>query len=275
MKKRLCSILSIFSAALLSALLYFPVYAAGDQPRLTDEAGLLSDSEEEALADLLDEISERQQVDVVVATVNSLEGASVQDYADDFYDDGGYGYGSGKDGILFLISMGEREWHISTAGYGITAVTDAGLEYMSEQFIDDLSAGEYASAFTAFAELCDEFVTQARTGEPYDVGNMPRKPFGYVWHFLICFGAGFLIALIATGIMKGKLDTVHSQTAADSYVVDGSLQMTRTNELFLYRHVDRREKPRDTGSGSSGGSGGSSTHTSSSGRTHGGGGGKF
>lgn len=43
-------------------------------PRLTDEADLLSDSEETDLLAKLDEISDRQKCDVVVATVNSLEG---------------------------------------------------------------------------------------------------------------------------------------------------------------------------------------------------------
>ncbi len=270
MKKILSALVCVL---LLSVCLSLPVSAAGNLPRLTDEAGLLSESEEAGLLARLDEISERQQMDIVVVTVGSLEGASPAEYADDFYDEHGYGFGSGGDGILFLISMEERDWYISTKGYGITAFTDAGLEYMSEMFMDDLSGGDYAAAFTTFAAMCDDYITQARTGEPYDVGNLPREPFGFAGHFVITFGAGFLIALIGTGIMKGKLQSVHSQTAADSYVKRDSLQMTRENDLFLYRHVDRKEKPRDSESGSS--SGGSSTHTSSSGAEHGGRGGKF
>ena len=38
----------------------------------------------------LDEISEKQQCDVVVVTENSLDGKSAQDYADDFFDYNGY-----------------------------------------------------------------------------------------------------------------------------------------------------------------------------------------
>lgn len=53
-------------------------------PRLVDRADLLSELEEEELEARLDEISERQQADVVVVTVNSLDGKSAQDYADDF-----------------------------------------------------------------------------------------------------------------------------------------------------------------------------------------------
>lgn len=200
------------------------------------------------------------------------------EYADDYYDYNGYGFGPEKDGILFLISMEERDWYISTTGFGITAVTDAGREYMSEQFLEDLSEGEYAAAFTTFAELCDDFITQARTGEPYDVDNLPEEPFWFAGNLVIALAIAFLISLIATGIMKGKLKSVRSQPAADSYLKKGSMKLTKEDELFLYKSVDRRERPKENNSGStkaSTSSGGSKTHTSSSGRTHGGGGGKF
>lgn len=268
MKKRL---FTIFFALLLAVVSVHPVCAAGDLPRLVDGADMLSDSEEETLLALLDEISERQQMDVAVVTVDSLEGESAMEYGDDFFDYNGYGFGDERDGILFLISMEEREWSISTSGYGITVVTDAGREYMSERFADDLSEGAYAAAFTTFASLCDDFITQADLGEPYDVGNLPQEPFGFVTHLVAAAAIGFVIALIVTGIMKGQLKTVQGQSKADDYVKSGSMKLTKQDDLFLYQHVDRREKPKENKDTS----GGSRTHTSSSGRTHGGGGGKF
>lgn len=277
MKKRFYKILLTLLFVVFSV---YPVSASGNQPpRLVDQADLLSDSEETDLLAKLDEISERQQVDVAVVTRKSLNGKSAMEYADDFYDNKGYGFGEGKDGILFLISMEERDWYISTRGFGITAVTDAGLEYMSEQFLEDLKEGEYASAFAVFANLCDDYVTQARTGMPYDVDHLPKEPFAFVEYFIMAFGTAFLISLIATGMMRSKLKSVYSQSAADSYVKDGSMKLTKEKDIFLYRHVDRREKPQNNDSSGSGNttshSGGSSTHTSSSGATHGGGGGKF
>ncbi len=250
------------------------VDAAGDLMRIADWADLLSDSEEAELSDKLDEISERQQVDVVVVTVDSLEGASAMDYADDVYDYNSYGFGEEHDGILFLISMEERDWYISTSGFGITAVTDAGREYMAEKFLPSLSDGEYSEAFRIFAEQCDNYITQARTGEPYDVDNVPTEPFSHVGALLIAVVAGFLIALIVTGIMRLGLHSVYSRSAADSYMKKGSLRITREHELFLYKNVTRTEKPKESSS-SDNNSGGSVTHTSSSGKTHGGGGGKF
>lgn len=273
-------------ALLWSAFFVYPVFSVypvfaqrNAAPRLVDQADLLSKTEETELLDKLDEISERQRADIVVVTRKSLKGKSPMEYADDYYDNERYGFGDEKDGILFLISMEERDWYISTSGFGITAVTDAGREYMSQQFLDDLKEGEYASAFTRFADLCDDYLTRARTGSPYDAGDLPKEPFAFAGWLIISLGTGFLISLAATGIMRIRLKSVHSQSAADNYVKNDSMKLTRENDLFLYRHIERRERPKENNStaysGHSGSSGGSKTHKSSSGAAHGGGGGKF
>lgn len=280
MKKKLST---IFFALLLSVLTALPAFAESDMSRFVDEAGLLTDSEGKELRDKLDEISERQQVDVAVVTVNSLDGATAMEYADDFYDTNGYGFGEEKDGILFLISMEERDWQMSTSGFGITAFTNAGLAYISDMIISDLSDGDYEWAFTVFADMCDDYITQAKTGEPYDEGNLPKDPLELLVYLVFALIVGFVIALIATGIMRIKLKSVYTQTEASGYVKKGSLNLTVKNDLFLYKTVDRREKPKEepktssgsSSSGSSGSSGGSTTHKSSSGKTHGGAGGKF
>lgn len=265
MKKKVCTVLL---ALLLCVTAVTPAFAADALPRLVDEADLLTDSEESALLARLDEISERQQMDIVVVTASTLDGKSPMAYADDFYDYNGYGFGENKDGILLLISMEDRDWWMTTTGYGITAITDAGREYISDRFLSDLSDGEYADAFTTYAELCDEFITQAKTGQPYDVNNLPKEPFKVARNLIIALVVGFVIALIVTNIMKGKLKTVRFQSAASDYVKANSMNVTESSDLFLYTHVDRQAKPKET-------DGGSSTHVSSSGTTHGGGGGKF
>ena len=242
--------------------------------RLVDNADLVLDTEEATLLKKLDEISERQQLDVVVVTVESVGDKTPEAYADDFYDYNGYGFGENHDGILLLVSMENRDWHITTTGYGITVFTDAGIKYLSKQFLDDLSDGNYAAAFTTYAEKCDEFITQAKTGEPYDVNNLPKEPFDFLMWILISVVVGLVAAYVITKIMKGKLKTVRFQPAASNYVKQGSFNLTNSRDIFLYTHVDRRPRPKDTSSGGSR-SGGSSTHTSSSGSTHGGGGGKF
>ena len=238
--------------------------------RVVDMADLLNNSEEADLLSMLDEISNRQELDVVVVTVNTLDGKTPMDYADDFYDYNGYGFGENRDGVLLLVSMEDRDWWISTSGYGIFAFTDAGIEYISEKFLSDLSNDDYSEAFTKYAKLCDEFITQAKTGEHYDTNNLPKESFDVFTSLLISLVVGILVSLIVTGKMKGKLKTVRMQPAAEEYVRNGSMLVTESSDLFLYSHVDRRVKSKDDDS-----DGGSSTHTSSSGSSHGGGGGKF
>ena len=258
MKRKLFTLMLILC---LVAGLSLTAYASSNH--LVDDAGLLTDTEAANLEAKLSQISDRHNVDIVIVAVDSTDGKSPMDFADDYYDYNGYR----ADGILLLVSMEDSDWWVSTTGYGITAITDAGLDYMSDRFVPYLSDGEFAQAFEKFADLCDEFIIQAKTGDPYDSHNLPKEPFSLVTNLLIALGIGLVAAWIVTGSMKAKLKTVRQQAKADDYMTPGSLHLTYSRDLFLYTHLDRREKPKSDS--------GSSTHTSSSGTTHGGGGGKF
>ena len=258
MKRKLFTLMLILC---MVAGLTLTAYAASSH--LVDSAGLLTSTDAASLESKLFQISDRHNVDVVIVTVDSTDGKSLMDFADDYYDYNGYR----ADGILLLVSMENSDWWVSTTGYGITAITDAGLEYMSDRFVSYLSDGEFAEGFDAFADLCDEFITQAKNGDPYDNHNLPKDPFRLVKNLIIALVIGIVAAWFTTGRMKAKLKTVHQQAKADDYIASGSLQLTHSRDLFLYTHLDRREKSES--------SSGSSTHTSSSGTTHGGGGGKF
>ena len=238
---------------------------AATPPRLVDDAKLLTSSEKTELLSYLNEISEKHGMDIVIVTVNSLGGKSPRAFADDYYDHNGYR----EDGVLLLVAMNSRDYWISTSGYGITAFTDAGIDYIADAFLTDLSEGNYASAFEIYADLCDEFITEAKNGDAYDYGNMPKAPYPVLKNLLISVVIGFIIAFIATAIMRSKLKSVRSKAGATDYVRKGSFRVTRSHDFFLYRTVSRRARPKNESSG------GSSTHTSSSGRSHGGGGGKF
>ena len=242
---------------------------ADEYYRLLDMASLLSDEDVDSLTARLDELSLRQKMDVVIATTNTLEGKSVVAYADDLYDYCSFGYGADRDGLILVISMEDNDWYISTCGYGITAFTDAGIKYIGEQIVPYLSDKDFAGAFATYITLCDEFITQARTDKPYDIGSLPRKPMSPAW-ILVCLIIGLILSCVTVGKMKAKLTTVRAQAAANSYMKNDSMNITDIREMFLYKNVTRTKR-----SNESSGGGGSSTHTSSSGTSHGGGGGKF
>ena len=140
-------------------------------------ADLLTYEEESELLETLNEISERQKMDIVLITSEDMDGYSdIQEYADDLYDYCDYGYGANRDGLLLLISMAERDWYISTCGYGITAFTDAGISYLGSAMKEDLSSGNYASAFYTYASECDQMITMAREGQPFSKKDLPHAP---------------------------------------------------------------------------------------------------
>ena len=253
----------------LSTSIITAVADGGDgRIRLVDDAELLDESQITGLLAKLDEISLRQRCDVVIVSVNALDGKTGTEYADDYFDYNGYGIGAGGDGILLLICMDERVIVMSTKGFGIKAFTDAGQGYMWDEFLHYISDGNYFVGFNRFAVLCDEFLEQARNGKPYDTGNMPNDP-GFLKTFVntlpISLVIGVIIAFVVTGIMKSKLKSVRMQAAAANYVKEGSVNITSSSDNFLYKTVKKTERETSSSSG-----GGSSTHSSSSGSTHGG-----
>ena len=271
------NILITILTLVLCLFMVVPVLAEGENAddgfadeyyRLMDMASLLSDEDVDSLTAKLDELSLRQKMDVVIATTDTLDGKGVVEYADDLYDYCSFGYGANRDGLILVISMEDNDWHISTCGYGITVFTDAGIEYIGKQIAPYLSDSDFAGAFATYITLCDEFITQAKTDKPYDIGSLPREPLSPAW-ILVCLIIGLMLSFVTVGKMKAKLTTVRAQAAANSYMKNGSMNITDSREMFLYKNVTRTKRSSESSGG------GSSTHTSSSGTSHGGGGGKF
>lgn len=63
------------------------------QPRLVDQADLLTDTQEDSLQKELDDISNKLDFDVAIVTVDSTGSRTPQAFADDYYDYNGFGMG--------------------------------------------------------------------------------------------------------------------------------------------------------------------------------------
>ncbi|MCF0231072.1 MAG: TPM domain-containing protein, partial [Enterococcus sp.] len=208
-----------------------------------DEAGLLTESQRQGLQATLAEIDKRLDVNVVVVTVNSTGDKTAEAYADDYYD-----YHNFKnDGILLLINMGKREYHFSTAGFGIEAINDDGLTLLENKIVPYLSNGNYAGAFGEFASQCDSLFTQARNGDPY-VEPTPVKERTSLISVLtgtapISAILGFLMAKLKVGGLKNQLKTVKGRYEANSYVRNQSLNLTENRDIFLYNVITKTPRP--------------------------------
>lgn len=283
------TIITLIAVIILIAV---PVSMNAETSRIVDNAGLLTRSEISSLEETLDEISERLSLDVAVLTQNGTHGGmSTSEYAESFFEDN-YGYGDESDGVILFVNMSDREWHIATSGYAITAITDYGLERIEDEVVKYLSDGKFYRAFSKYADICDELVTEAKSGNIYDIyddGDNMHYGYGYdssyrkasVFSFsnlVISLIFGCIVSLITVSSMKSQLKPVRMQNNASSYVKKNSFNVTDARDVYLYRRVRKTPRPKDPPQprSSFGGSGrGSTIHTSSSGRSFGGRGGKF
>ena len=265
-------IITIIVSLILCMTLALPAAAMDGEehpPRLVDEAELLTDDEESSLADKLDAVSDKWQCDVTIVTVDSLGSKTATEFADDYFDYNGYGYGDNDDGIMLVISMESRDWAITTHAFGIEAFTDAGQEYIMNKVIPPLGNESYSSAFSIFADQCDVFLEKARAGEPYDSHNLPKESHAklYILWIIPCLIAGAILAFVLTIKEKKSLKSVMKKAGAREYI--GKVEINEKHDKFLYRNLDKvliHDDDDDSGS---------STHVSSSGETHRGSSGKF
>jgi len=245
--------------------------------RVIDDAGLLDWEEIQSLETYSESLYNTYGLDIVFLTVDSLDGSSSRDYADDYYDYGGYG----SDGVLFLLAMAEREWYISTSGDAVWMLSDSDLMALEDEIIPYLSSGRYYDAFDHFqSQLAECLETESPADIYYDSqGNLYavyQEEYPKVNWFISLF-AGAVIALIVIVIMRSSMTTRRAQRAAANYQTRNSYRLKTHQDLFLYSNITKRAIPQNTGNGGTGGTGGvrSTVHHSSSGRSHGGRGGKF
>lgn len=244
MKRKLFALL--FSILLLSSVLL--TVSAATSP-VQDFANLMTSSERDDLVSQIQDIGHAYGMDVVILTVPSLMGKSAQAFADDFYENNRYN----ADGVLFLIDMGSRQWHISTSGTAIDALSDRDLMAIEDRVIPYFSDGRYYEGFCRFLDILPDHLNNGS---------------GAGVNFLFSLLGGAAIAGISLLIMRSTMNTKKPQRSAENYMTDGSYKLRQHQDLFLYSNISKRPRPQNNSSGSS-------THRSASGTSHGGRGGRF
>jgi len=230
--------------------------AEGGKERFIDEVGLLTGNEARELSAKLDEISVRRQFDTVVAVVDSLGSKSARLFAADYYEEKGFGFGSGHDGIILLIAMEDRDFAFVTTGYGLNAFTSDRQESLENRFLPHLTRNEFFKAFMVFADGVDDTLGQAD-------GDMGRNRINAT---IVSLVLALVIALIVTGIWRSQLKSVKRHNLAHEYIRPGSMALTNKRDIFLHRNISKTPRPKDT-RGGGGGSFRSSSGSSFSGRS--------
>jgi uncharacterized protein len=112
---------ALVSAGLAFAALTFPELTG----RVVDQAGVLSAAERQKLTAKLADLEEKSGIQLVVATVNSLQDQDIETYANELFRHWKLGEKAKNNGVLLLVAPKEKRVKIEV-GYGLEGtLTDA------------------------------------------------------------------------------------------------------------------------------------------------------
>lgn len=292
---KFCAILAVCAGVALGLSMMWTVSAraadaapdAGNDRRVYDMAGLLTPEEIQGFEQTISEYRNRMKLDLVVVTTNDSEGKTAQEYADDFYDQGGFGYGKKKNGVLFLIDMDTRQLYVSTGGDVIRLLSDKRIDKILDNTYEYAREEDYAGSVDVFLkDVSDDYKKGIESGQyNYDTETGAISVHRSIrWYeALLALGVS---AFVAAGACKSvvhqygmKKEHDHAAGYLMAYRADSKFLYQNEADQLLNKSVSTMILPRSSnrfgGGGFGGGgasSGSSSTHTSSGGSTHGGGG---
>jgi len=113
--------LSFLAATLAFAALTFPPLSG----RIVDEANIIPPATRATIETRLKELEDKSGVQLVVASVKSLDGTDIETYANGLFRAWKLGEAKKNNGVLFLVAPNERKMRIEV-GYGLEGtLTDA------------------------------------------------------------------------------------------------------------------------------------------------------
>jgi uncharacterized protein len=139
----------------------FPVPVEGAIPlagRVTDAANIIGAEQEAALSNQLARFEQATSLQMVVVTVNSLNGQDVADFARDLANEWGIGREDLNDGVVVLVAPNERKVRIAV-GYGLEQALPISLcqSIIDEQMLPRFREGNLERGIEAgVSALIDE-----------------------------------------------------------------------------------------------------------------------
>ena len=214
MKKTIKSFAFIAIAVVLCISAVMPVLASTNIPEATsdfyvnDFANVFSEEEKNKLMDnAVSLANENDGIQVVVTTVKSLEGSTVEDYAYDMYNK--YGIGKNDRGLLILLSTGDRKIRVEVGKSMEAYINDSKAgRFMDKHAIPYLKADKFNVGLISLQEaLISEIKTCVanEANSSIDTSSKPNVDFAVVFGVLgaIVF-AGLIVFVVILIVKKAK-----------------------------------------------------------------------
>ncbi|MCE5197119.1 MAG: TPM domain-containing protein [Negativicutes bacterium] len=290
LRRGLCRTLGLVFLLLLGhTVLAADLASAG--ARVFDDADLFTAAEEQTLEQEISKLRTAIKMDIVVLTSTAAEYSANDSqaekngmaFADDFYDQNGFGSGEAKSGLIYFIDMSNRMPIITTCGAMIHYITDARLETMLDAAWQPLADGDFAASVSSVLQNTKKYVESGIPEGSYQYDTETGLPTTTPHKALTVAEAGIAagVGAVAAAILYFAVRASYRLQGSTYHYDPGehaSVQITGSRDDYLRTSIRRIPRPRPpvNRGGGGGGFGGnrSGTHVSGGGVTHGGGGGR-
>ena len=246
----------------LCLCLSFSVLASAEDTLdyVTDNARILTEEQAADLNASAARITEQYDCAVYIVTLpdyRTYNNESVARCTEELYNYFDLGRGDGRDGLILLLSMADRDYDLWGHGpFGIYAFTEYGLDRLEQRFLPYFRNNDWYGGFSAYLNGAESLLDQAARGEPAEY----RMPGGV--KAAIALGPASLIGFLVCGIFKGQMKTAKEKETAEDYVVSGSARLRVREDIFLNRTRTVQVIEHNSGGGGSRPSGGGTSHHS-------------
>lgn len=171
--------------------------------RIVDQADIISQSAREVLEPRLAELEQKSGIQLVVATVNTLEGQEIEPYANELFRFWKLGEKTRNNGVLLLVAPNERRVRIEV-GYGLEGtLTDAlSAVIIANAITPRFKAGDFSGGIVRGV---DDIITVLTTDEsewqkrPSLRLDRPQAAHPTNWIGLVAFGAFLVLLVVSPG----------------------------------------------------------------------------
>jgi uncharacterized protein len=171
--------------------------------RVNDFANVIDPATEAEIDHRLDVLEQKTTAEIAVATVTSLDGMSVEEYANRLFKQWGIGQAKKDNGVLVLVAVGDRKIKLEV-GYGLEGILPDGLagEIIRDNFTPRFKANDYSGGISTGVNRIADIVEKHEVLTPeqlakYKESSADNFPF---WILVPFFGIFVTIGFGMLGI---------------------------------------------------------------------------
>jgi len=209
----------IFASAALAQTLTFPALTG----RVVDDAGILDAATRAILTEKLAALEAKTTDQLVVATVKSLQGTSVEDYGNRLFRAWRLGQAGKNNGVLLLVAPNERKVRIEV-GYGLegTLPDAVGKLIIENGILPRFRANDFSGGITRGVDDVIQVLTSEADAADWKQRAAQRPEHNAPPNAFVIFLALVVVMLIITKLLNYALPRAARRAGLNWWVAPGA-----------------------------------------------------